>query len=75
MPILANVADGGPDHNLRYGRTQVALVSSFQRHINLVMLVVMNTCPGNSWTNAHDRTMSILNKALYGVSLARDEMD
>ena len=47
VPILASVADGGPDHNVRHGQTQVALISSFQRH-NLDMLVAINTCPGNS---------------------------
>lgn len=73
-PILASVADGGPDHNVRHGQTQLALISSFQRH-NLDMLVAINTCPGNSWANPPERIMSILNIALYGVSLARDEMD
>ena len=58
VPILASVADGGPDHNVRHGQTQVALISSFQRH-NLDMLVAINTCPGNSWANPPERVMSL----------------
>ena len=68
------MADGGPDHNVRHGQTQVALISSFQRY-NRDMLVAINTCPGNSWANPPERIMSILNIALYEISLARDEMD
>lgn len=39
------------------------------------MLVAINTCPGNSWANPPETVMSILNIALYGVSLDRDEME
>lgn len=38
------------------------------------MLLAINTCPGNSWSNPTERIMSILNVGLYGVSLAREEM-
>ena len=37
------------------------------------MVVGINTCPGNSWANPTER-MSVLNLALNGVSLSREEM-
>ena len=46
----------------------------WQRH-NLDVLAAINTSPGNS-RETTERAISILNTiALYGVSLARDEMD
>ena len=44
---LASVAHSGPDHSVRHGQTQIALISSFPRY-DLDMLVAINTCPGNS---------------------------
>ena len=38
------------------------------------MVVGINTCPGNSWANPTERIMSVLNLALSGVSLSREEM-
>ena len=71
--IVASITDGGPDHNVRHGQTQLASISTFQRH-NLVMVVGVNPCPGNSWANPTERIMSVLNLALNGVSLSREEM-
>ena len=58
--------------NVHHGQTQLASISTFQRH-NLDMVVGINTCPGNSWANPTER-MSVLNLALNGVSLSREEM-
>lgn len=38
------------------------------------MVVGINTCPGNSWANPTERITSVLNLALNGVSLSREEM-
>ena len=71
--IVASITDRGPSHNVRHGQTQLASISTFQRH-NLDMVVGINTCPGNSWANPTQRIMSVLNLALSGVSLSREEM-
>ena len=71
--IVASITDRGPNHNVRHGQTQLASISTFQRH-NLDMVVGINTCPGNSWANPTERIMSVLNLALNGVSLSREEM-
>ena len=39
------------------------------------MLVCMQMCPYQSWTNPTERVMSILNLALQNVSLMREQMD
>lgn len=71
--VVASIADGGPDHNVRHGQAQLAHISTFQKH-DLDMSVAINTCPGNSWANPTERIMSLLNLALNGVSLSRVEM-
>lgn len=71
--IVASITDRGQNHNVRHGQTQLASISTFQRH-NLDMVVGINTCPGNSWANPTERIMSVLNLALSGVSLSREEM-
>ena len=48
--IVASITDGGSNHNVRHGQTQLASIPTFQGH-NLDMVVRINTCPGNSWAN------------------------
>ena len=42
---------------------------------NLDMVIAIQTCPYQSWTNPAERVMSILNLALQNVSLERTAMD
>ena len=48
--VLLVLSDGGPDHRLSYGSVQVAFLALFL-HLNLDMLIVIRTCPYQSWTN------------------------
>ena len=68
------LSDGGPDHRLCYGSVKVSMIALFLK-LNLDMLVCMQMCPYQSWTNPAERVMSTLNLALQNVSLMRDKMD
>ena len=46
-----------------------------QLKLDLDMLVAVRTAPGQRYINPVERIMSILNAALYGVSLERTKMD
>ena len=73
-PVLVILSDGGPDHRLCYGSVQISMIALFSK-LNLDMLVCMQMCPYQSWTNPAERVMSTLNLALQNVSLMRARMD
>jgi hypothetical protein len=58
-PYLFLYTDGGPDHQVKFIKTQLA----------------PSTPPGHSWKNPVERIMSILNLGLQCVGLMRQEMD
>ena len=73
-PYLFLYTDGGPDHQVKYIRTQIALISLFLA-LDLDYLVAVRTPPGHSWKNPVERIMSILNLGLQCVDLMHQEMD
>lgn len=73
-PLLIILSDGGPDHRLCYWSVKVSMIALFL-NLNLDMLVCMQMCPYQSWTNPAERVMSTLNLALQNVSLMREKMD
>ena len=73
-PVVIILSDGGPDHRLCYGSVKVSMIALFLK-LNLDILVCMQMCPYQSWTNPAERVMSTLNLALQKVSLMRDKMD
>ena len=72
-PILLLVTDGGNDHNVCHASVQASLVAMFL-NLELNFLFAMRTCATQSWTNAAERIMAILNIALQNVALERDAM-
>ena len=68
------LSDGGPDHRLCYGSVKVSMIALFL-NLNLDILICMQMCPYQSWTNPAERVMSTLNLALQNVSLMRHKMD
>ena len=66
--------DGESDHQVKYIKTQLALISLFLA-LDLDYLVAVRTPPGHSWKNPVKRIMSILNLGLQCVGLMRQEMD
>lgn len=73
-PYLFLYTDGGPDHQVKFIKTQLALISLFLA-LDLDYLVAVRTPPGHSWKNPVERIMSILNLGLQCVGLMRQEMD
>ena len=69
-PVECHYHDGGPDHILRYPRTQLAQIAYFMEH-NLDYLSLVQTPPHHSWQNPAERVMSNLNLALQGIGVMR----
>lgn len=69
-PVECHYHDGGPDHNLRYPRTQLAQIAYFMEH-NIDYLSLIQTPPHHSWKNPAERVMSNLNLALQGIGVMR----
>ena len=67
-PVECHYHDGGPDHNLRYTRTQLTQIAYFLKR-DLDVLVLVQTLPHHSWKNPAERVMSNLNLGLQGVGL------
>ncbi len=65
--------DGGPDHNLTFLRTRLALVSLFISG-DMDILVAIRGAPNGSWLNKAERCMSILNLGLQDVALIQGVM-
>jgi hypothetical protein len=72
--LLLHQTDGGPDHNLQFLRTQLALVAMFLVLRDMDHLVVIRGAPQGSYLNTVERGMSILNLGLQHVSIKRGEM-
>ena len=73
-PVMIILSDGGPDHRVTFGSMHVSMVALFSR-LDLDILVCMQMCPYQSWTNPAERVMPTLNLALQNVYLMRDKMD
>jgi hypothetical protein len=65
--------DGGSDHQVKFVKTQIALISLFLA-LDLNYLVAVRTPPGHFWKNPVERIMFILNLGLQCVGLMRQEM-
>ena len=69
--------DGGPNHNITFLRTQLALVALFitlMEEFGLDHFVAIRGAPHGSWLNTVERSMSILNFGLQNLALKRAEM-
>jgi hypothetical protein len=65
--------DGGSDHNIKFLRTKLALISLFQK-LDVDHFVVLRGAPYGSFLNVAERAMSLLNIGLQNVALVRDQM-
>ena len=72
-PILVLYTDGGPDHRLTYLSVQLSLISHWL-NLDLDFLCAVRTPPQHSWKNPVERIMSIINLALQGVGVMREEV-
>ncbi|GES75075.1 uncharacterized protein LOC105326236 [Rhizophagus clarus] len=73
-PIFELSNGGEPDHQVKYIKTQLLLISLFLS-LDLDYLVAVHIPPGHSWKNLVERIISILNLELQCVGLIRQEMD
>lgn len=74
LQVLLLYTDGGPDHNVTFVTVMLAHICLFLS-ANLDFLVAARTCPQHSWRNCVEKIMCILNLAMYGVALVRNEMN
>lgn len=72
QPLECHYHDGGPDHNLRFTRTQLCQIAYFLAR-DLDVLNLVQTPPHHSWKNPAERVMSNLNLGLQGVGIMRQE--
>jgi hypothetical protein len=68
--VLVIRTDGGPDRNNTFVAVQLAFLA-LALELDLDCLILMRTTPGQSYVNPVERVMSVLNLAMYGMSLAR----
>ena len=66
--------DGGPDRNCTFVAVQLAYLC-LALELDLDMLVLLRTAPGQSYVNPVERVMSVLNLAFQGLALAREECE
>ena len=71
--ILCLYTDGGPDHRTTYYSVKMALICLFLA-MDKDMVLAVRTPPYHSWKDPAERIMSILNIALQGIGLVRNEM-
>jgi len=61
-------SDGGPDRNLTFLRTKLALFAAFKL-LNLDILIATRCAPGQSYLNVAERAMSLLYIGLQHVAI------
>jgi len=71
--VVVLETDGGPDHNLMFMRTWLALIALFIKG-DLDKLLALRGAPNGSWLNKTERCMSLLNFGIENVSLVRAMM-
>ena len=71
--VLLLQTDGGPDHNIKFVRTKLAMIALFFK-MDLDHLVVIRGAPNGSYLNKVERGMSTLNLGLQHVALVRKTM-
>ncbi len=72
-PVLLLYTDGGPDHRLTYLSVQLSLIALWL-NLDLDFLCAVRTPPQHSWKNPVERIMSVINLALQGVGIMREEV-
>ena len=65
---VSHQSDGGPDRNLTFLRTKLALFAAYKL-LNLDILIATRCAPGQSYLNVAERTMSLLNIGLQHVAI------
>ena len=70
MQVLAIKTDGGPDRHCSHASVQLAYLC-LAVHLDLDMLILLRTAPGQSYVNPVERVMSLLNLGMQGLALAR----
>ena len=71
-PIECHYHDGGSGHNVRHMRKKLAMIAYFLKR-DLDFLLSVQTPPQHSWKNPVERVMSLLNIAMQGLRLMREE--
>jgi hypothetical protein len=71
--LLIFKTDSGGDHNVAFAKVIVSYYLIFMCLLSegLVSLMALGTVGGQSWINPVERSMSVINYGLYGLTLAR----
>lgn len=72
LQVLVLKTDGGPDRNCTFASVQLAYLC-LALYLNLDMLILLRTAPGQSYVNPVERVMSVLNLGIQGLALSRAE--
>ena len=71
-PILMLYSEGGPDHRCTYLSVQLTMIYLWSK-LDVDLLILARTPPGNSWRNPAERVMSQLNLGLQAIGTMRQK--
>ena len=74
-PVIIITNDGGPDHNIHHDRNKAALLAFFLNNPYILYLANFQMAANRSSFHPVEKVNCIINLALNGVALARDEVD
>ena len=73
-PVMIITNDGGPDHNIHHDRNKVALLAFFLKNDHILYLANFQMAANRSAFHPVEKLNCIVNLALNGVALAREEL-
>ena len=73
-PVIIITNDGGPDHNIHHDRNKASLLAFFLHNPQTLYLANFQMAANRSSLHPVEKVNCIINLALNGVALARDEL-
>ena len=73
-PVMIITNDGGPDHNIHHERNKAALLAFFLNNNHILFLANFQIAANRSAFHPVEKLNCIINLALNGVALERDEL-
>ena len=73
-PVAIITNDGGPDHNIHHDRNKAALLAFFLNNPHILFLANFQIAAHRSAFHPVEKLNCIINLALNGVALSRDEL-
>ena len=73
-PVVIITNDGGPDHNIHHDRNKASLLAFFLHNPQILYIANFQMAANRSSLHPVEKVNCIINLALNGVALARDEL-